>query len=57
MPLATLYWVLMLFWLFYGLWANYTAGQPYPFFKSVGHILTFALFVILGYQLFNGIVH
>jgi hypothetical protein len=54
MTLAVLFWVLMLFWLVFGFWREYVPGQPYPFSRGAGHLLTFVLFVILGWAVFGG---
>lgn len=49
-----LFWILMLFWLIFGLWADYIPGQPYPFRHGVRSLLLFALFIVLGWQVFGG---
>lgn len=56
MPLAILFWVLMLIWLFFGIRADYVPGQPYPFYRGVGYGLMFVLFGILGWAVFGAAV-
>jgi hypothetical protein len=53
MSLQLLFWILMLFWLIFGVWAGYTPGQPYPFKSWGGNLLLFCLFIILGWQVFG----
>jgi hypothetical protein len=57
MTLQVLFWILMLFWLIFGLWREYTPGQPYPFIRGVGSVLTFILLGILGWQVFGAPIH
>ena len=56
MPISILFWVLMLFWLMFGLYREYIPGQPYPFIRGVGHVLLFVLIGILGWQVFGAAV-
>ena len=53
MSLELLFWILMLFWLVFGMWSGYTPGQPYPVKAWGGNLLLFFLFVILGWQVFG----
>ena len=53
MTLDLLYWILMLFWLVFGVWSGYTPGQPYPVRSWGGNLLLFLLFIILGWQVFG----
>lgn len=48
-----LFWILMLLWFFYGLWVEWTPGQPYPVRRIPGNILLFVLFVLLGWRVFG----
>jgi hypothetical protein len=48
-----LFWVLMLLWLVFGLWADYVPGQPYPVRNGIGTVLLFVLFAVLGWQVFG----
>ena len=48
-----LFWVLMLLWLFLGLWANYAPGHPYPVRNGIWTVLVFVLFALLGWQVFG----
>jgi len=45
-----LYWVLMILWLFFGLWSERVPGQPYPFYRAASNIVVFVLLLILGYK-------
>jgi hypothetical protein len=53
MTLQLLFWILMLFWLVFGVWSGYVPGQPYPFKAWGGNLLLFLLFLILGWQTFG----
>ncbi len=53
MPLAILFWVLMIIWLVFGAWSGYTPGQPYPFKNWGGSLLIFILLAILGWAQFG----
>lgn len=50
MPLAVLFWVLMVVWLVFGFWSR---PQPSPPFWWGGWLLNFVLFAILGWQVFG----
>jgi hypothetical protein len=56
MPLAILFWVLMIIWLIFGFWREYIPGQPYPINRAGGHILTFILFAIIGWKVFGPVI-
>ena len=53
MSRALLFWVLMILWLFIGLWFDYTPNQPYPLKRGVSTLLIFILFAIVGWQIFG----
>jgi len=57
MTLQLLYWILMLLWLVFGLWANWPApGAPRDgtaFRPLGGTVLLFVLLVILGWETFG----
>jgi len=55
MTLQLLYWILMLLWLVFGLWANWPGpGATGPAFRPLGGtVLLFVLLVILGWQTFG----
>jgi hypothetical protein len=53
MTLAVLFWVLMIVWLALGAWSEYVPGQPYPFFRGLGHFFMFILLAILGWGVFG----
>lgn len=53
MSMGLLFWVLMLFWLIFGLWTNWPAisgGQYGPFGHS---LLLFILLLLLGWHAFG----
>lgn len=53
MPLAVLFWVLMVISLIFGWWVEYVPGQPFPV-RRVGYsFLYFVLLAILGWQVFG----
>jgi len=56
MSFQLLFWVLMLFWLVFGLWSNWpVTGNA---FKPLGGtLLLFILLVILGWKVFGSPVH
>jgi hypothetical protein len=55
MTLALLYWILMLGWLVFGLWSNW---GPAPNHKIIGgNVLTFLLFLCLGWRVFGPPLH
>jgi len=39
--------------LIFGLWSDYTPGQPYPFRSWGGNVLLFVLLAILGWAVFG----
>jgi len=53
MTLGLLYWILMLFWLIFGLWNGYAPGQPFTFRSWGGTLLEFILFLIVGWRVFG----
>jgi hypothetical protein len=53
MSFALMYWVLMLIWLVFGLWANWPLNPK----ASGGTLLLFILLVILGWKVFGQPVH
>jgi ABC-type polysaccharide/polyol phosphate export permease len=51
MPLAILFWMIMILWAIFGFWWHYAPEQPWG---RVGHsFLTFVLLGILGWQVFG----
>jgi hypothetical protein len=56
MSFALIYWILMLFWLFFGLWSNWPAAGS-PFRPLGGTLLLFILLVLLGWKVFGPPVH
>jgi hypothetical protein len=53
MTLAVLFWVLYIISILASLWLGYVPGQPYPFQKWGGGLLTFILVGILGFGVFG----
>ena len=53
MSLAFLFWLLMIFWLVFGLWSGSVPGQPYTYRNWGGNILLFILLVVLGWSQFG----
>ena len=53
MTLQFWFWIIMFLWLFFGLYADYTAGQPYPVRRGAWSILLFILLAILGWHVFG----
>lgn len=55
MTFALLYWVLMLFWLIFGLWSSWpVAGNFHPFGNT---LLLFILLLLLGWKVFGSPLH
>ncbi len=52
MPLAYFFWILLLVWMVFG-YLGRPANQPYWW---GGSLLTFVLFLILGWQVFGGAI-
>lgn len=58
MSFALLYWILMLFWLVFGLWAGWPAPNTPNGFKPLGGtLLLFVLLVLLGWKVFQAPLH
>ncbi len=51
MTLEVWFYLLMAFWLFFGVWRARSDPQPYPYFG--GHLLVFLLFLIIGWKIFG----
>ncbi len=51
MPKSLIFWVLMLLWLIFGLWAYWPLDKNYVFFG--GNLLQFVLFALLGWQVYG----
>lgn len=52
MTLAVLYWILMLFWLLFGLWSNWPALKS-DWRPAGGTLLLFLLLLVLGWRVFG----
>lgn len=58
MSFALLYWLIMLFWLVFGLWSNWPAPNAPAGYKPMGGtLLLFILLVLLGWKVFNAPLH
>ena len=55
MSFGLLYWILMLLWFIFGFWSNWTETPNYRFIG--GHILTFILFLLVGWKVFGAPVN
>jgi hypothetical protein len=53
MTLGLIFWILMLLWFIFGLYWNYTPGQPPNLGPLGSHILLFILFLLLGWAEFG----
>lgn len=56
MSFALLFWVLMLLWLIFGIWANFPL-DPNKSKILGGHIGLFILLLLLGWKVFGPAVH
>ena len=56
MPLSVAFWVLMLLWLVFGMWAGYAPGQPYTYRNWGPGLLQFILLGLLGWAVFGAAV-
>jgi hypothetical protein len=55
MSLSLCYWIVMLVWLVFGLWANWpTGGNVRPL---GGSLMLFLLLVLLGWKVFGAPIH
>lgn len=61
MTLSFLFWILMLFWAFFGIFPtfprNTVAGQQVNYFPFGGSLLLFVLICLLGYHAFGWPIH
>jgi hypothetical protein len=58
MSFALVYWILMLFWIAFGLWSNWPATGTVGGFRSLGNtLLLFILLLLLGWKIFGPPVH
>jgi hypothetical protein len=55
MPLDILFWVLMVIWLLFGSWVEYTA-PPAPFYRGARIWMGWILLAVLGWKVFGPIV-
>ncbi len=54
MPMGILFWVLMLIWLLFGLYWNWSAGDGKPNVGFIGgNLMLFLLLLLLGWKLFG----
>lgn len=59
MTYSLLYWILMLFWFFFGIWSGWpAAGSPGTAFRPIGGtLLLFILLVLIGIHDFGFPLH
>ena len=57
MSFGLVYWILMLLWLVFGLWANWPAAGVSPVKPMGGTLLLFILLVLLGWEAFGPAIH
>lgn len=56
MSFALVYWIIMLVWFVFGLWASLPLGPNSPRVIG-GHVAIIVLFVLLGWRVFGPPVH
>lgn len=56
MTMGLLFWVLMLLWLFFGLWSHWPINAANGR-MAVGNLLLFILITLLGWKVFGPAVH
>jgi FtsH-binding integral membrane protein len=54
MSLSVWFWILMAFGLFFGLYAEYDPGHPYPYKFGLRWVFLYLVIVILGIAQFGG---
>jgi len=54
MPLGILFWVLMILWAVFWGWGWRDPAQPFA--RGGGYLLTFVLFLILGWKIFGPVI-
>lgn len=57
MTLAIWFWLLMVVFLLFGIWVNYSPGQPFTYRSWGGMFLFWVLLGILGWAQFGAPVH
>lgn len=57
MTLGLCFWILMLLWLVFGLWAYWPAGPGVSFRPLGGTLLLFFLLMLLGWKVFGPPLH
>lgn len=56
MSIGFIFWLLMILWLFFGLWSNRTQVQGGDWAPVGGSLLLFVLLFLLGWRVFGFIV-
>jgi hypothetical protein len=56
MPLAYIFWMLMILWLVFGIGYPWFAPEPNPYIARGGNVLLFVLLLLLGLQAFGSFV-
>lgn len=54
MSLQIWFWLFYVIGLFFGFWAEYVPGQPYPYPPDAITLLIFVLVGLLGWKVFGG---
>jgi hypothetical protein len=54
MSLQIWFWLFYVIGLFFGFWAEYVPGQPYPYPRGGRNLLIFVLVGLLGWKVFGG---
>jgi len=57
MTISLAYWILMLLWLIFGLWATWPAAPGGNYHLVGGNLLLFVLMVMLGWKVFGAPLH
>lgn len=56
MPLAYIFWMLMILWLIFGVGYPWMVAAPNPYVARGGNLLLFVLLALLGVQVFGSAV-
>jgi hypothetical protein len=57
MNIATLFWVIMVIWLLFGLWSSWPAAGTNPVRPVGGLIILWVVIALLGWQVFGSAIH
>jgi membrane protein YdbS with pleckstrin-like domain len=56
MPLGTLFWVVYVIAILFGVWSNYDAAQPLWYRRAGAYLVLWVLVGILGWEVFGSVV-